>query len=308
MSHSSLTHVATFVAGDPFCLTTEFAHAVQEKTGAARTEWLATCEAFDLYFENLSPEQERTLRADFSGCSLPPFDLIIQPVANRKKKLLGIDMEMTAIGQELLDEMAEIHGCGAEVKKITNEAMHNRIDFRESVCRRVALFKGCPIDLLWDVAKRITFTPDVETLVGTVKANQGRTCLITGGFSFFTDIVASILGIDVAYANRLEIRDDVLTGRVLEPIYDGEAKLDLLCREQRRMGVSLSNTIMLGDGGNDLPALNGVNAAGGLGIGFGAKSVLKDVPHRLRESSSLAGALYAQGYKKSQFVKSASLP
>ena len=51
-------------------------------------------------------------------------------------------MDSTLIETEVIDELADRAGVGAEVREITERAMRGEIDFRESFTQRVALLRG----------------------------------------------------------------------------------------------------------------------------------------------------------------------
>src|ERR1700687_5709798 len=126
-----------------------------------------------------------------------PIDIVVQPQAFRRKKLLLADMDSTMIGQECVDELADYAGVKAHVAKITERAMRGEIEFEPALRERVALLKGLPVSVVDEVLKaRITPTPGGRELVATMRAHGAYTCLISGGFTLFTSAVAAMLGFD----------------------------------------------------------------------------------------------------------------
>src|SRR5471032_3434045 len=133
-----------------------------------------------------------------------PIDIVVQPQAIRRKKLFLADTDSTVIGQECIDELADFVGLKAHVSAITERAMRGEIAFEPALKERVALLKGLPVKTIDDViAKRITLTPGGRTLVATMRANGASTCMVSGGFTLFTDIIANKIGFNETRANTL---------------------------------------------------------------------------------------------------------
>src|SRR6202158_335493 len=148
-----------------------------------------------------------------------PIDIVVQPQAFRRKKLLLADMDSTMIGQECVDELADYAGLKAHVAGITERAMRGEIEFEPALRERVALLKGLPVSVIDEVLKkRITPTPGGRELVATMRANGAYTCLISGGFTLFTGAVAAMLGFDEHRANEVIVRDGKPTGDGKEPM------------------------------------------------------------------------------------------
>ena len=148
-----------------------------------------------------------------------PIDIVVQPAAFRRKKLFLADMDSTMIGQECIDELADFVGLKAHVAGITERAMRGEIEFEPALRERVALLKDLPVSVVDEVlAKRITPTPGGRELVATMRAHGAWTCLISGGFTLFTNAVAAMIGFQENRANELKVRDGKFTGEVTEPI------------------------------------------------------------------------------------------
>src|SRR6185369_8033363 len=158
-----------------------------------------------------------------------PIDIVVQPVALRRKKLFLADMDSTMIGQECIDELADFVGLKSHVAAITERAMRGEIAFEPALRERVTLLKGLPVAVVEEVIeKRITLAPGARTLVATMRANGARTCLVSGGFTLFTGRIAAIIGFDEQRGNTLLVEDGKLAGRVQEPVLGREAKLATL--------------------------------------------------------------------------------
>lgn len=217
------------------------------------------------------------------------IDIIIQPHPTPSKKLLISDMDSTMIGQECIDELADFVGKKAHVAAITERAMNGELVFEEALRERVALLKGLSVDVLQQCFdKKITAMPGAKELVSAFKKQGGKCVLVSGGFTFFTERVAKMLGFDEHYSNILEIENGKLTGKVREPILGKEAKLAELERQRKLLGIGHENVLAIGDGANDLPMLK----AAGLGIAYHAKPVVQAQVSACINHGDLSGIVY----------------
>ena len=268
----------------------------------AETRWLAPGEAWDACFES-GAERVQALRDAVAGAiGSAPVDVnIVRGDASRRKRLLVADMESTMIQQELIDEMATLVGCHAEISVITAAAMRGEIDFAASLVRRVALFEGLAADRLGAIRDRVTLMPGAAALVATLRARGARCALVSGGFTLFAEPIARQLGLDAVVANVLEIENGRLTGRVREPILGPDGKAAALARLAAESGLALAETLAVGDGANDVAML----AAAGLGVAFRAKPVLIAAARASEHGAvvthgDLTALLYLQGYRHDQ--------
>jgi phosphoserine phosphatase len=228
-----------------------------------------------------------------------PVDLVLQQAETRRKKILIADMDSTMIGQECIDELADVVGLKDQVSAITARAMNGEIAFEPALRERVALLKGLPITVVDDViAKRITLTSGGPELIATMKAKGFYTALVSGGFTVFTQRIAATLGFDENRANILIEKDGVLTGEVAEPILGKQAKVDALNDIAARLGISPQDAMAVGDGANDL----GMLAVAGAGVALHAKPAVAAEAGMRIDHGDLTALLYIQGYRKSDFV------
>lgn len=231
--------------------------------------------------------------------SLTGIDAVVVPTANRRKRLLVADMESTMIENEMLDELADFLGLREKIAGITARAMNGELDFAAALNERVALLKGLPVGKLDEAAKRIRYTPGGATLVATMKKHGATCALVSGGFTYFTAMVRQALDFDLDAANTLKHDGRTLAGAVELPILGKEAKLATLDRLCVERGLSIGDSITVGDGANDLPML----AEAGLGIAFRAKPKVAAAAHARVDHSDLTALLYAQGIERSEFIE-----
>lgn len=231
---------------------------------------------------------------------LERIDAIFQPNdANRRKKLLISDMDSTIIEQECIDELADEMGIKPHVAEITERAMRGELDFKMALRERVELLKGLEVEALQRVYEnRIRFMPGAKELVATMRKHGAFTMLVSGGFTYFTSKVRDAVGFHSDSANILDVADGKLSGLVVEPILDKEAKLLALREAAFKKDVRLTQTLAIGDGANDLPMLQ----AAGLGIAYHAKPAVREAAAACITHGDLRAALYAQGYTVAEIV------
>jgi phosphoserine phosphatase len=275
------------------CLILAIAAALE--TGV-EPDWLAPGEACDLVLEAASPARaEQTARALIEGAGI---DVLVQPIAGRRKQLLVADLESTIIENEMLDELAERLGIRPQVAEITRRAMNGEIDFVTALKARVALLKGMGAGVLKEAAELIRLTPGARALVATMRRAGAMTALVSGGFTVFAEPVATALGFDRVIANRLDLVRGRVTGTVQPPIVTRDTKREALLTIAAELGIAPAQTIAVGDGANDLPMLT----AAGLGIAFHAKPLVAEIVRWHLDHADLTGLLYAQGYRKDEIV------
>jgi len=228
------------------------------------------------------------------------FDVAVQPAAGRRKAVLLADMDSTMIGQECIDELADMAGVGPRVAAITTRAMNGELNFHEALVERVALLEGLPDSVIAQVLEtRITLAAGGPTLVATMKANGAWTALVSGGFTDFTGPVADRLGFDEQRANVL-LSDESgrLSGRVAPPILGREAKVEALQEITGARGLTPADAIAVGDGANDRWMLQ----LAATGVALHAKPVVAaQAPIRINHGD-LTALLYLQGYGRDEFV------
>jgi phosphoserine phosphatase len=286
--------IATLIAKERLAAG-DISAAVDALGGVQGFDWIEEARVCDLLLGDQPGEVRFRLEGLIAG-----VDVVVQPQANRRKRLLIADMDSTMIGQECIDELADFVGRKAEVAAVTEAAMRGEVDFAEALDARVALLKG-----LEDVAidrcreERVRITPGARTLVRTMAAHGAHTLLVSGGFTRFAGPVAAEIGFAEVRANVLGIEGEKLTGLVAKPIVDAEAKRNALVDAAAARAIPLAETLAVGDGANDLPMVR----AAGLGVAYHAKPALAVAADARIEANDLIALLYAQGYKRSEWIE-----
>ncbi|WAH58296.1 phosphoserine phosphatase SerB [Pseudomonas silvicola] len=245
------------------------------------------------------PADINALRRDFlAAAMLLDADIAIQEdtLYRRHRRLAVFDMDSTLIQAEVIDELAKAHGVGHLVSEITERAMRGELDFRASFKERMALLQGLDVSVLDAIGASLRLTEGAEVLFAQLKRLGYKTAILSGGFTYFAKQVQAKLGIDYVFANELQVLDGKCTGVAVEPIVDAQRKADLLVELAEKEGLTLEQTIAVGDGANDLPML----AKAGLGVAFRAKPLVKQSARHNITTLGLDGVLYLLGVRDSQ--------
>ena len=166
-----------------------------------------------------------------------------------------LDVDSTLIQDEVIELLADEAGCGDEVRRITERAMAGELDFEQALRERVALLAGLTDADLLRARDRVRLTPGARTFVRTLQRLGFKIAIVSGGFTYFTDHLRDELGLDHAFANELEAVDGVLTGNVVGRVIDRARKAELLEEVARVEGISVDQTVAVGDGANDAAAI-----------------------------------------------------
>ncbi len=215
----------------------------------------------------------------------------VDNIYRKNRKLVVFDMDSTLIQVEVIVELAKMAGVGEQVNRITEAAMHGEIDFKQSLRQRVSLLKGLTQEQLEAVIRDLKLTEGAKLVTRTLKRLGYKLGILSGGFTFVGHYLQDYLGFDYMYANTLEMKDGVATGKVTGPIIDGEKKALLLAELAQKEKISIEQTIAVGDGANDLPMIS----KAGLGVAFNAKPVVRKQASNMISSVGLDGLLYLIG-------------
>ena len=181
--------------------------------------------------------------------------------------LVALDMDSTFIQQEVIDMLAAQAGVEAEVAAVTERAMQGEIDFSESLALRVSKLAGLTAEDIAAVQNMLTLSPGAKELVENLHKRGHLVAIFSGGFLNVIEPLLTSLKVDFFTANTLEVVDGALTGRTLGPIIDAQAKADHLEKFAESQGISIENTIAVGDGANDVLMME----RAGIGVAYNGK-------------------------------------
>ncbi len=221
------------------------------------------------------------------------MDIIAQAehIFKKRKKVIVFDMDSTIVDGEIIDEMAKLAGVGQKIAAMTEKGMCGETDFSESLRARVSFLKGLKMKSLESLGRTFKLTKGSEELIKALKEMGFKVALISGGFSYFTDVLKKRLGFDYAFGNELEIKRGKLTGKIKGRIIDAKRKAEVLDEICCKEGVTRDEVVAVGDGSNDRIMV----ANAGLGIAFNAKEILKKVADGAITKDHMKGVLYCLG-------------
>ncbi len=263
----------------------------------APPEWRSYGVAADMPFDAMPATDAVDLV--YEAVEDAPIDAVAQPAEGRRKRLLVADMESTIIENEMLDELADEVGLRERIAAITARAMNGELDFAGALRERVALLAGLEEKALARAAAKIRFMPGARALVATMRQAGAYCALVSGGFTYYTSQVRAAVGFDMDQANRLEIQDGKLTGKVVEPILGRDAKRERLRALAEQRSIPLALTMAVGDGANDLDML----ADAGIGVAYHAKPLVARSARARIDHADLTALLYLQGYRAEDIVR-----
>ncbi|MDJ0685023.1 MAG: phosphoserine phosphatase SerB [Alphaproteobacteria bacterium] len=232
---------------------------------------------------------------------LDGVDFCLQPAEGRRKQVLVADMDSTMIEIETLDTLAAEFGLGPKVVEITERTMKGELDFVASLRARVALLEGYPAqDAMAAVLAQVRYSLGGRIAVRTMVEHGAQCALVSGGFTFTTEIVHQALGFQTHRANSLEIgADGAFTGQIGPAVVGPDTKLETMKALCAKLGVPLSAACAVGDGANDLDMLSHA----GLGVAYYGKPIVHEKARFRIDHTDLTSLLYFQGYGWDAFVR-----
>ena len=199
---------------------------------------------------------------------------------NKARGLCVLDVDGTLIEEEVIDLLGKEADCEKEVAQLTIQAMRGELDFEESLRKRVSLLQGLSVDKFEHLYTQVHFSKNAQEFVKILQKHDIEVGLVSGGFVPIVERLATELGISLIAANRLEVKDGFLTGKLEGEIISREVKGETLVRWGKELDLPIERTIAIGDGANDLAMLK----RAGIGVAFCAKDFLKnEIPHHIDE-------------------------
>lgn len=187
-------------------------------------------------------------------------------------KLAVFDFDSTLMDGETIDFLAKPLGLEEKVASITEKAMAGELDFFESLIERVSLLKGLEYAKAVEICKDLPLMPGAFDLITELKKQDYKVVCFSGGFRIGTGPAKEKLGIDADFSNILHEKNGILTGLVGGDMMFGFSKGDMIQRVQAMLGVSQENTLVAGDGANDVSMFPYAAKK----VAFCAKDILKE--------------------------------
>lgn len=202
-------------------------------------------------------------------------------------KLAVFDFDSTLMDGETLEFFAKELGIQEKVKNITDRAMRGELDFFESLTERVSFLKGLPVSKIDEISHNLPLMNGAKEVVKGLKERDYKVVCFSGGFRNATEYFAEILGLDGEFANYFHSKDGVLTGLVGGEMMFSDSKGEMLKRLQKLLGVSKEDTLVVGDGANDLSMFKYASKK----VAFCAKPILKENANIIIDEKDLSKIL-----------------
>jgi phosphoserine phosphatase len=202
-------------------------------------------------------------------------------------KLAVFDFDSTLMDGETIDFLAKPLGLEQKVASITEKAMSGKLDFFESLIERVSLLKGLKYEQAVEICKDLPLMPGAYETVAELKKQGYKVICFSGGFRIGTSPAKEKLGLDADFSNILHEKDGVLTGLVGGDMMVGFSKGDMIQRVQAMLGVSKENTLVAGDGANDVSMFPYASKR----VAFCAREILKKEANIIVDTKDLTKIL-----------------
>ncbi|AFI06345.1 phosphoserine phosphatase SerB [Helicobacter cetorum] len=187
------------------------------------------------------------------------------------QKLAVFDFDSTLVDAESIECLARAWGVFDEVREITSKAMNGEIDFHKSLVLRVSKLKNMPLELAKEVCENLALFEGATELINALKEKNYKVVCFSGGFDLATNYYRDLLNLDASFSNTLCVENDTLNGLVTGHMMFSHSKGTMLLALQRLLNISKENTLVVGDGANDLSMFKHAHTK----IAFNAKEVLK---------------------------------
>lgn len=186
-------------------------------------------------------------------------------------KLAVFDFDSTLMDGETIEIIADELGLKQKVAAVTQKAMEGELDFFDSLIYRVSLLKGIKETKVNEICQSLPYMPGAKETITKLKQQGFNVVCFSGGFKNATGYAKNLLGFDADFSNILHAKDGILTGQVGGPMMFSTSKGEMLQKLQSILNIGYENTIVVGDGANDLSMFK----YAGTKIAFCAKPILE---------------------------------
>ena len=167
-------------------------------------------------------------------------------------KLAVFDFDSTLMDGETIEFLAKEQGIQEQVKEITDRAMRGELDFFESLTTRVKLLKGMNVSKVNEICQNLPLMNGAKEIITELKKQGYKVICLSGGFKNATVPLCNKIGIDADFSNVLHEKNGLLTGMVGGEMMFNSSKGEIIQRVQKLLDVTYENTLVAGDGANDL--------------------------------------------------------
>ena len=202
-------------------------------------------------------------------------------------KLCVFDFDSTLMDGETIDFLADELGLKKEVSKITEEAMSGKIDFFESLTKRVSLLKGLEVSKVDEICHNLPYMIGAKETIYELKKQNYKVVVFSGGFRNATSYAKNKLGFDADFSNILHSNNGILSGLVGGDMMFDFSKGDMILRLQELLNISKEDTLVVGDGANDRSMFVHAKTK----VAFCAKDILKKEANVIIDTKDLTRIL-----------------
>ena len=167
-------------------------------------------------------------------------------------KLAVFDFDSTLMEGETLEFIAKEYNLEPLMKQITTEAMEGKIDFFESLIKRVNLLKGAKEEKIKEICENLPYTKGAKEIITELKKMGYKVVCFSGGYETATIPAQNVLGYDAQFSNIFHFKDGILTGTLGGEMMFSDSKGKMLKRLQTLLNIDEKDTLTVGDGANDL--------------------------------------------------------
>ena len=186
-------------------------------------------------------------------------------------KLAVFDFDSTLMDGETLDIIAKETNHFKEIEEITAKGMRGELDFFDSIQSRVSLLRGVKLETVNKICNKLPIMNGAFETIDKLHKEGYKCVCFSGGFKNATIPFAKKLNLDAEFSNIFQVKDDILTGKVGGEMMFSDSKGNMLLTLQKLLNISYDNTLVVGDGANDLSMFKYASKR----VAFCAKEVLK---------------------------------
>lgn len=202
-------------------------------------------------------------------------------------KLAVFDFDSTLMEGETLEFIAREYNIEPLMRQITTDAMEGRIDFFESLTKRVMLLKGAKESKIIEICENLPYTKGAKETINELHKIGYKVVCFSGGYETATIPAQKVLAYDAQFSNILHFKNGEMTGFVGGEMMFSDSKGKMLKRLQNLFDIKEEDTIVVGDGANDLSMFKYAHKR----VAFCAKPILKEHATIVIENKNLTEIL-----------------
>ncbi|MGQ9550889.1 MAG: HAD family hydrolase [Candidatus Bathycorpusculaceae bacterium] len=222
------------------------------------------------------------------------------------KGIAFLDMDGTILSRRTVDVLCEALEKLDELRELDKRSQRMReFEISQEIAR---LLSGSRKEKLEELFDAIPLNKNAENFIRFLKNHGFKTVLVTDSYQFLAKRLAEKLGMDLAYGNAVEFKDDIFTGKLLMKypcMKIPGCKEYSLCKRRVLLEVKRKFkgvTLAIGDGGSDICMVE----AADVGIAYTPKSerlmdVAKFTVSNFLELEKILSQMLGSNYRRSGY-------